>query len=397
MRKLENRNKPGANANKIFLFNEALSSLGLVEIPLKRKCYTWSNKQDSPLLERLDWFFTSLSWTSNYPNTVATSLAMQSFDHALCIVNVNTNVPRAKIFRFENFWMEHSNFLQVVNHGWAVLVATSDPAKKVMARFKNLRRVLRLSHTHISNLSLLIENIKMLIYFLEIIEEHRDLSVHEWIFKDILNEKLISLLDQQRIYWKQRGYIKYAKFGDGNTKFFHANATIKFRKNSITFLQDQYGEQVFEHNGKTALLWEAFKQRLGISEFSFISYDLANLLHLSHDLDFLELPFSKKEIDEVVKNLPTDKSPGPDGFNTNFIKKCWNIIAPEFYELLSAFFEGDVCLQSINASYVTLVPKKESPVVPADFRPISLLNCSIKLITKILANRLQSIIRSLIS
>jgi hypothetical protein len=196
------------------MFNAALSALSLVEIPLKGRLFTWSNKQDSPLLERLDWMSTSLSWTSNYPNTVATSLAMQSFDHAPCVVHIGTKITRARVFRFENYWMEHSNFLQIVNHGWTVPVTCSDPAKIVMARFKNIRRVLRAWQAHISNLSLLIDNIKLIIHFLDVLEEYRDLSIFECGFKELLNEKLLSLLDQQRIYWKQRGNIKFVKFGD---------------------------------------------------------------------------------------------------------------------------------------------------------------------------------------
>lgn len=59
IRNPENRNKLGGDVNEMLLFNEAISNLGLVEIPLKGNKYTWSNKQESPLLVRLDWFFTS--------------------------------------------------------------------------------------------------------------------------------------------------------------------------------------------------------------------------------------------------------------------------------------------------------------------------------------------------
>lgn len=38
-------------------FNEATSNLGLVEIPLKGRSYTWSNMQTAPLLEKIDWIF----------------------------------------------------------------------------------------------------------------------------------------------------------------------------------------------------------------------------------------------------------------------------------------------------------------------------------------------------
>jgi hypothetical protein len=53
----QNRNKPRGSISKMFAFNEAISSLSLVEIPLKGCKYTWTNKQQDPLLERLDWFF----------------------------------------------------------------------------------------------------------------------------------------------------------------------------------------------------------------------------------------------------------------------------------------------------------------------------------------------------
>jgi hypothetical protein len=53
-------------------------------------------------------------------------------------------------------------------------------------------------------------------------------------------------------------------------------------------------------------------------------------------------------------------------------------------------------MQSVNSSFITLVPEIQSPVCLSDFMPISLLNNSMKLITKLLANRIQKVIISLI-
>jgi hypothetical protein len=49
-----NINKPGGDPNLMLGFNEAISKLRLVEVPLSGEAYTWSNKQHNPLLERLD-------------------------------------------------------------------------------------------------------------------------------------------------------------------------------------------------------------------------------------------------------------------------------------------------------------------------------------------------------
>ena len=45
MRRPKNRNKPGGDINEMLLFNEALSALGVIELPLQGKKFTWSNKQ----------------------------------------------------------------------------------------------------------------------------------------------------------------------------------------------------------------------------------------------------------------------------------------------------------------------------------------------------------------
>lgn len=99
----ENRNKPGGDVNNMLAFNEALSNLGLLELPLHGQRYTWTNKQEHPLLQQLDWFFTSPTWVTKYPGTKVQTLSRDTSDHVPCLVNIMTNIPRPKVFRFENF------------------------------------------------------------------------------------------------------------------------------------------------------------------------------------------------------------------------------------------------------------------------------------------------------
>lgn len=131
------------------------------------------------------------------------------------------------------------------------------------------------------------------------------------------------------------------------------------------------------------------------SEYSGISFDLSNLLP-SHDLNHLVDEFSNSEIMTVIKGIPVDHAPGPDGFNGKFIQKSWSIIKDDFLRLFRDFFGHITDLTSINNSYIALVPKKDHPESVDDYRPISLLNYSVKCITKLLATRLQSCITDLI-
>jgi hypothetical protein len=98
-------------------FNVAITNLRLEELRLHGSRYTWSSKQASPLLERLDWFFASVSWEANYPGTLASTLSRDTFDHMPCLISISTDIPKAKVFHFENYWMMHEDFMQVMQHG----------------------------------------------------------------------------------------------------------------------------------------------------------------------------------------------------------------------------------------------------------------------------------------
>lgn len=124
------------------------------------------------------------------------------------------------------------------------------------------------------------------------------------------------------------------KFGDAGTKFFHTIATIRHRRNLITSLFSQNGF-TSSHEDEEKLIWEAFKDRLGTLEFKGILCNLQPLIHPSSNLSDLEEEFSCEEIDSVVKELPNDKSPRPDGFSNEFIKNAGpllNLTSTNFYE-----------------------------------------------------------------
>jgi hypothetical protein len=66
-----------------------------------------------PLLERLDCFLTSNSWTNHYPGTTISTLYRDTSDHVPYLVNITTENPKGRIFRFENYWAEHINLLRL--------------------------------------------------------------------------------------------------------------------------------------------------------------------------------------------------------------------------------------------------------------------------------------------
>jgi hypothetical protein len=240
----------------------------------------------------------------------------------------------------------------------------------------------------------LINNFHCALTLLDSLEDQRPLDRVEFNFRKLVKKHLATLLEAKRVYWKQRATIRWVKFGDENSKLFQAMATISFRRNLIPKLLQQYGSLLTDHHLKAGLLWNAFRDRLGLSEYSGMLFDLEILLQRV-PLHVLDDPFSK-EIDAAVKELPSDHATGPDGFNGRFFKLCWHIISMDFYRLCNDFAEGKVDLEPINSSFIALIRKKDNHVLVNDFRPISLLNYSLKLLTKLFANRLQAVILSVV-
>ena len=123
-----------------------------------------------------------------------------------------------------------------------------------------------------------------------------------------------------------------------------------------------------------------------------IPFDLQGLLPVVQDLHPLIDPFTDDEIADLVKHMKTDKAPGRDSFNGMFLKKCWPIVKHDFTNLCNEFHTRMLSLESFNGSFITLIPKTHTPKTVSDFRPISLTNTCLKFVTKLLANRLQSVI-----
>jgi hypothetical protein len=127
-----------------------------------------------------------------------------------------------------------------------------------------------------------------------------------------------------------------------------------------------------------------------------MQFDLATILTHVDGPEDLTRPFTKQEIYDVIKFMPVDRAPGPDGFNGLFLKQCWSIVQEDFYQLADDFYNETIQLSNINGSYIFLVPKKVAPLKVNDFRPISLTNDCVKFLTKLAANRLQDKILSCI-
>jgi hypothetical protein len=108
-------------------------------------------------------------------------------------------------------------------------------------------------------------------------------------------------------------------------------ATIRYRKNLISSLTRDDGSMAVDHDEKAGLQWDSFRNRLSVSVPIDTEFDFAQFFDRFEDLGELSHPLSHDEIDKVVSHMPSDKSPGPDGFSGLFLKICWPVVKYEFY------------------------------------------------------------------
>jgi hypothetical protein len=221
--------------------------------------------------------------------------------------------------------------------------------------------------------------------------------VDEIQLRCLCRSTLERLVLQRAARWKQRGKFRAIKEGDENSRFFHARASQRLRRNSIRVL-DVGGVVVATHDAKAAALYSFYNNLLGRRTEIAWDFDIDALYRGCPriDGDGLVGPFSAHEIAEAVNSLDRSSAPGPDGLGPGFYRAAWSSVGPALLRLFEQFHSRAADLLRINMAHIALIPKLSGALSPASFRPVSLQNCSIKSICKALTSRLQRRIGAII-
>ena len=107
--------------------------------------------------------------------------------------------------------------------------------------------------------------------------------------------------------------------------------------------------------------------------------------------EMLRRPFSMDEIKEAVFGSYAAGAPGPDGFSFLFYQKFWDLIKHDLMALVREFESGNLNVSRLNYAIITLIPKEPDARDMKKFRPISLGNCSLKIISKAITNRISPV------
>ena len=113
-----------------------------------------------------------------------------------------------------------------------------------------------------------------------------------------------------------------------------------------------------------------------------------NMVYFS--IENLNRPITSTEIETVIRNLPTNKSPQPDGFTAEFYQKFREELTPNLFKLFQKTAEEGKLSNSFYEATIALIPKPDKDATKEEnYRTISLMNIDAKVLNKIVANRIQ--------
>lgn len=357
---------------------------------LNGRRYTWSNERENATLEKIDHVFATVSWEESYPSCFLSALGTVVSDHCPLLLDLNADFRMGKRFKLEAFWTKKEDFREVVADGWGTIPAMGNPFKALDTKLRaTAKRLQQWSDRWIGNIKLQIGIALEVIQRLDVAAESRDLSTSEMALRRLLKKKLLGLSSLERSIARQRSRMLWLRDGDASTQFFHLHACHRRWRNTITTLK--CGERILSGHEEIVAVADAYYMEvLGSAPVREYGLDLAELGYRRGTCPHLDMPFSAEEVLKVIKSMPLDKAPGPDGFTGRFYYVCWDIIREDFMCALHAFHCGDMRgMHAINKALITLIPKVDGAVDIRDFRPLSLVHGAIKIFAKTLLVRLS--------
>lgn len=116
--------------------------LELFDLPLLGRKYTWY-RPDGSAMNRLDRFLLSAEWISNWGLVARWALRRDVLDHCPIIIKMGNQDWGSKPFRFNNCWMNHTEFDKLVEEGWLNGVITGWKAYVLAVKLKNIKGIIR--------------------------------------------------------------------------------------------------------------------------------------------------------------------------------------------------------------------------------------------------------------
>jgi len=374
----------------------------LLHIPTRGVQYTWTNGRRGTrhTERRLDRAVCNQLWLDNCVSLAVTSLTRHKSDHFPILLDFKTSsIPQVTPFRFMQMWLLHEDCKRIVKETWSNNVVGS-PMFVLSQKLKDLKLKLKdWNHNIFGNVHALVKEAENK---LADIQELLDI---QGMNDDLLEQqkraqiKFEDALNKEEAFWQERAKSKWHLEGDRNTTYFHRLAKIKAKTKPITAIR--VDDELINDPEQIATLFTNHFQNLFSSNIVLQVDELVEevipTVISNNTNSMLTMIPSTDEIKKAVFALNKDGAPGPDGFCAIFYQSFWSIICNDVCKAVTEFFTKGCFPPCFNSNTIVLIPKTDNADTVEQFRPIALSNFKFKIVTKILADRMVPIMKSIIS
>jgi hypothetical protein len=382
-------------------FRETMDFCRLQDLGFSGPKYTWCNRREGLdfLEERLDRSFANQEWFNIFPDVQMQVTPACSSDHYplfLPLLHAGRNrQKKPRRFLYESCWGKHLQPRELVRQVWRVKKQGVNVWEDLHSKMGNSKRVLLCWKK--KNASPTEEIVKKKIGEIQLLQEIGG-SENLTTIRSLQNEVDVALADEES-KWRQRAKEQWLKLGDKNSKYFHACASQKNRRNKIHRVEDEEGQVCDSQEDIEAAFLHYYQNLFSTSVPGGVEEAIQGLeRRVQPDMNaHLISDITDGEIEEAIFQMAPQKSPGPDGFPVEFYQDNWGELKEEVCAAIHHFFVTGCFDFSVNRTCIALIPKVKEPVKVSDFRPISLCNVVYKILSKVLANRLKWVLPSIIS
>ena len=156
--------------------------------------------------------------------------------------------------------------------------------------------------------------------------------------------------------------MQWIKEGEINTRFFDKSTMEHRAHNRITKLIDPQGKELNTQKEMEFVLVQHFQsiaEETIADKSQFIKSFNQHIPKLvtKEDNYNINKPVTEEQVYEVIKDMNNGKALGPDGFNVDFFKTCWEIVKHDILDVVEDSRKSITVLRVLNESLIALIPK----------------------------------------
>ena len=194
-----------------------------------------------------------------------------------------------------------------------------------------------------------------------------------------------------------RARAKWIRDGERNTKYFFTLEKKNFLNKTMKRLRLPDGTTVTEQSVIMKHQVQFYKDLYTANEEIVFNLKNESGVYLNEDqTNCMKQDITYAESVTALEDMKNDKAPGCDGLTVNLFKVIWPIIGKMMIDMYNICLEKNELNPSARRGLVTLIPKKKDPSLLKNWRPLTLLNMDYKILAKIFALRIKTVLPSII-